>query len=105
VSSSADTVSLPGQPGLGRGSRCNCAIADAAAARRVSVNAPSADQLSELCRAGYIAVFEPQPILAEGDPASCLYVLVDGELVMSNDPAATDVETTRTSQRAAFCGA
>jgi hypothetical protein len=39
VSSSADAVSLY-QANLGKGSRCNCAIADAGAAERVSVNSP-----------------------------------------------------------------
>jgi signal transduction histidine kinase len=64
----------------------------------------SAEQLAELCRAGHIAVFEPGPIFGEGDPASCLYVLIDGELVMSKLSGGHDVETTRTSQRGAYYG-
>jgi len=40
-------------------------------------------QLQTLCESGHIATFEPGTICQEGDPATCFYVLLDGELVMS----------------------
>lgn len=62
-------------------------------------------QLQTLCENGHIAVFEPGPICQEGDPATCFYVLLDGELVMSKRSGGVDIETGRTSQRGVYCGA
>lgn len=62
-------------------------------------------QLATLCANGHIATFEPGIVCTEGDPATCLYVLLDGELVMSKRSGGTDIETTRTSQRGVYCGA
>ncbi len=63
------------------------------------------EQLQTLCENGHIAVFEPGPICREGDPATCFYVLLDGELVMSKRSGGVDIETGRTSQRGVYCGA
>ena len=63
------------------------------------------DQLRTLCENGHIAVFEPGPIVTEGDPATCFYVLLDGEVVMSKRSGGVDIETGRTSQRGVYCGA
>ncbi|MGE2735323.1 ATP-binding protein [Mycolicibacterium vaccae] len=63
------------------------------------------DQLATLCSHGHIATFEPGPIVTEGDPATCFYVLIDGELVMSKLSGGVDIETNRTSQRGVYCGA
>lgn len=63
------------------------------------------EQLQTLCDNGHIAVYEPGPIITEGDPATCFYVLIDGELVMSKRSAGADIETSRTSQRGVYCGA
>jgi signal transduction histidine kinase len=65
----------------------------------------SDEQLQTLCDNGYIATFEPGPMLTEGDPATCFYVLIDGELVMSKRSGGVDIETNRTSQRGVYCGA
>ena len=65
----------------------------------------SDEQLQTLCNNGHIAVFEPGPVVVEGDPATCFYVLLDGELVMSKRSGGVDVETNRTSQRGVYCGA
>jgi signal transduction histidine kinase len=65
----------------------------------------SDSQLQTLCDNGHIAVFEPGPVCIEGDPASCFYVMLDGELVMSKYSGGLDVETGRTSQRGVYCGA
>lgn len=62
-------------------------------------------QLQVLCDNGHIQAFEPGPIIAEGDPATCFYVLLDGELVMSKRSGGLDIETNRTSQRGVYCGA
>ena len=63
------------------------------------------EQLQILCENGHIAVFEPGPICREGDPATCFYVMLDGELVMSKRSGGVDIETGRTSQRGVYCGA
>jgi signal transduction histidine kinase len=65
----------------------------------------SDEQLQTLCDNGHIAVFEPGPICTEGDPATCFYVLIDGELVMSKRSGGIDIETNRTTQRGVYCGA
>nr|WP_090279377.1 ATP-binding protein [Mycolicibacterium komanii]CRL75273.1 cyclic nucleotide-binding protein [Mycolicibacterium komanii] len=62
-------------------------------------------QLQVLCDNGHIATFEPGPVCTEGDPATCFYVLLDGELVMSKRSGGVDIETGRTSQRGVYCGA
>ena len=65
----------------------------------------SNEQLEMLCEAGRIVAFEPGPICTEGDPATCFYVMIDGELVMSKRSGGVDIETNRTSQRGVYCGA
>jgi len=62
-------------------------------------------QLQTLCDNGHIAVFEPGPVCVEGEPATCFYVMLDGELVMSKRSGGLDVVTNRTSQRGVYCGA
>lgn len=63
------------------------------------------DQLQMLCDNGHIQAFEKGPIVVEGEPATCLYVLLDGELVMSKRSGGADIDTNRTSQRGVYCGA
>src|SRR6476619_7232565 len=63
------------------------------------------EQLAMLCEHGQIQSFEPGPIVVEGEPATCFYVLIDGELVMSKRSGGVDVETNRTSQKGVYCGA
>ena len=63
------------------------------------------EQLAVLCSNGHIVHFEPGPICVEGDPATCFYVLVEGELVMSKLSGGQAIETNRTSQRGVYCGA
>ena len=65
----------------------------------------SDEQLETLCENGNIATYEPGPICLEGEPATCFYVLIDGELVMSKRSGGDDIETNRTSQRGVYCGA
>jgi signal transduction histidine kinase len=63
------------------------------------------EQLATLCQNGHIEVFEPGPVCTEGDPATCFYVMLEGELVMSKRSGGVDVQTGRTSQRGVYCGA
>jgi signal transduction histidine kinase len=63
------------------------------------------EQLAVLCANGHIDEYQPGPICVEGEPATCFYVLIEGELMMSKLSGGQDIETTRTSQRGAYCGA
>ncbi len=63
------------------------------------------EQLAMLCANGHIETYQPGPICVEGEPATCFYVLIEGELVMSKLSGGQDIETNRTSQRGVYCGA
>ena len=63
------------------------------------------EQLAVLCTNGHIQHYEPGPICVEGEPATCFYVPIDGELMMSKLSGGQDIETNRTSQRGVYCGA
>jgi signal transduction histidine kinase len=63
------------------------------------------DQLAWLCSHGRVELIEPGPLYAEGDPARCFYVLLDGTVVMSRRVGEDDVEVGRTSQRGVYSGA
>jgi signal transduction histidine kinase len=65
----------------------------------------SDDQLETLCRNGKVTHFEPGPLFAEGDPATCLYVLFEGEVALTKRSGVTDIETIRTAQRGVYFGA
>ena len=63
------------------------------------------DQLRWLCERGHVEVLPTGPVFAEGAPADCFYVLLEGTVVMSRRVGPDDVETGRTSQRGAYSGA
>jgi signal transduction histidine kinase len=63
------------------------------------------DQLGRLCREGRVETYQPGPIFVEGDPATCLYVLIEGTVVTSRKVGQDDVDITRTSQRGVYGGA
>jgi signal transduction histidine kinase len=63
------------------------------------------DQLQWLCDRGHVEIISPGRVFAEGDPATCFYVLLEGTLVLSRRVGADDVETARTSQRGVYAGA
>ncbi len=63
------------------------------------------EQLDVLCSNGHVQHYQPGPLCVEGEPATCFYVLLDGELAMSKLSAGQDIETNRTSQRGVYCGA
>ncbi|MFF1397476.1 ATP-binding protein [Streptomyces sp. NPDC058287] len=63
------------------------------------------DQLDRLCREGRVEAFDPGPVYAESDPATCFYVLLEGELVLSRRVGADDMEVNRSSSRGVYSGA
>ncbi len=63
------------------------------------------EQLAMLCANGHIQQYEPGPICVEGEPATCFYVLIEGELAMTKLSGGQDIETNRTSHRGVYCGA
>ena len=62
-------------------------------------------QLARLCREGRVESFDAGPIYAEGDPATCFYVLLEGTIALSTRVGADDVETNRSSGRGVYAGA
>ncbi|MQL67180.1 cyclic nucleotide-binding domain-containing protein [Streptomyces vinaceus] len=62
-------------------------------------------QLGRLCEAGRVERYAPGTVYAEGDPATCFYVMVEGTVVLSRRVGGDDVEVTRTSQRGVYAGA
>ncbi len=63
------------------------------------------DQLQWLCERGHVELIEPGPLYAEGAPATCFYILLEGTVVMSRRVGSDDIETGRTSMRGAYSGA
>ena len=63
------------------------------------------EQLERLCQEGHVETVPAGPVFAEGEPASCFYVLIEGTVVMSRRVGADDVEVSRTSQRGVYSGA
>jgi signal transduction histidine kinase len=65
----------------------------------------SADQLQWLCDRGHAELIPAGPVFAEGAPATCFYVLLEGTVVLSRRVGTDEVEVGRTSQRGAYAGA
>jgi len=63
------------------------------------------DQLAWLCREGRVEVFEPGLVYAEGAPATCFYILLNGTVVLSRRIGGDDVEVGRTSTVGVYSGA
>jgi signal transduction histidine kinase len=63
------------------------------------------DQLRYLCERGGVELWEPGMVFREGDPATCFFVLLDGEVALLRRVGGEDVETHRTEQRGAYSGA
>jgi signal transduction histidine kinase len=63
-------------------------------------------QLEWLSGQGYVQHWAAgETVYAEGDPATCFFVLLDGTLSMHRQVENTEVETTRTNQRGVYSGA
>ena len=65
----------------------------------------SEDQLQWLCERGHVQLYEPGTVYAEGSPATCFYVLLEGTVVLSRRVGADDIEVGRTSTRGVYTGA
>jgi signal transduction histidine kinase len=65
----------------------------------------SDDQLQWLCERGHVELIPAGPVYAEGAPADCFYVLLEGTVVMSRRVGPDDVEVGRTSDRGVYSGA
>jgi len=65
----------------------------------------SDEQLRRLCHEGHVELIEPGPVFAEGDPARCLYVLIEGTVITSRRVSGDDIEVSRTSQPGVYAGA
>jgi len=63
------------------------------------------DKLAWLCREGRVIVTDPGRVYAEGEPATLLYVLLSGTVVLSRLVGTDDVETTRSSSPGVYAGA
>jgi len=63
------------------------------------------DQLAWLSRAGRVEHVEPGIVFREGEPATCFYVLLEGNLVLSRRVGTDDIEVVRTSDRGVYAGA
>ncbi|MEU2040122.1 ATP-binding protein [Nocardia niwae] len=63
------------------------------------------EQLEWLCADGRIETIQPGLVFREGDPATCLYVLMDGEVVLTKQSAGAEIELVRTEHRGSYAGA
>ncbi|MDQ1178716.1 ATP-binding protein [Rhodococcus sp. SORGH_AS_0301] len=63
------------------------------------------EQLEQLCANGHVEMIEAGPVFAEGDDATCFYVLLDGELVLTRMSGGEKIEVNRTSSRGVYAGA
>jgi signal transduction histidine kinase len=64
------------------------------------------DQLDWIVENGQVERYTAgTPILREGDPATCFYVLLSGTLRMTRSVRGDELEMVRTDQRGAYCGA
>src|SRR5579863_1386911 len=63
------------------------------------------EQLTWLCERGHVEAFPVGPVYAEGEPATCFYVLLEGTVVLSRRGGTDDVEVGRTSARGSYAGA
>jgi signal transduction histidine kinase len=63
------------------------------------------EQLGWLCQRGEVIAAEPGPVYAEGEPATCFYVLLSGTVALSRRVGGDDVETVRTSNPGVYAGA
>ncbi|MDA5145992.1 ATP-binding protein [Streptomyces sp. AD681] len=63
------------------------------------------EQLGRLCAEGRVELFDPGPVYAEGEDATCFYVMLAGTVVLTRRVGGDEVETNRTSQPGVYAGA
>jgi signal transduction histidine kinase len=62
-------------------------------------------QLQWLCDHGSVETIPVGPVFSEGEPATCFYVLLEGEVALYRRVGDEDVEVTRSSSRGVYGGA
>ncbi|MEV0365713.1 ATP-binding protein [Nocardia fusca] len=62
-------------------------------------------QLDWLCADGRIETVQPGPVYQEGDPATCFYVLMDGEVRLTKLSGGREIEMVHTDHRGSYAGA
>ncbi|WP_278261719.1 ATP-binding protein [Nocardia sp. AG03] len=63
------------------------------------------EQLAQLCAVGRIEYIEPGQVYREGDPATCFYVLIEGEVRLTKLSGGIEIEVNRTDHRGVYAGA
>lgn len=63
------------------------------------------EQLELLCADGGIEIIEPGLVCREGDPATCFYVMIEGEVQLTKLSGGAEIEMARTDYRGAYAGA
>jgi signal transduction histidine kinase len=63
------------------------------------------EQLDWLCAQGHVVAFPPGLVYTEGEPATCFYVLLEGELALLRRVGSDDIETVRTNNPGVYGGA
>ena len=63
------------------------------------------EQLRWLSENSEVEDFEAGPVFVEGEPATCFYVLLEGEVALLRRVGPDNVEITRTGQRGVYAGA
>src|SRR5688572_10774866 len=65
----------------------------------------SDEQLQWLSEAGYVEEVQDGIVFSEGDPATCCYLLLSGEIRLCKLSHGEEVEINRTRQRGVYSGA
>jgi signal transduction histidine kinase len=63
------------------------------------------EQLSWLCEHGAIEHHEPGLVFREDEPATCFFILLDGEIALLRRVGGEDIEVSRSAQRGVYSGA
>jgi signal transduction histidine kinase len=96
----------PGATGAPDASRVTITTCDPGTLRTLFLFEKLTDeQLQRLCAEGHVEIIQPGWVFREGDAAECLYVLIEGTVVLSRNVGGDDVEISRTSQRGVYAGA
>ncbi|WP_330184509.1 ATP-binding protein [Nocardia sp. NBC_01503] len=63
------------------------------------------EQLAWLCKDGRVEHFEPGLVYREGEPGTCFYVLMDGEVRLTKMSGGEEIELVRTDHHGSYSGA
>jgi signal transduction histidine kinase len=63
------------------------------------------EQIDWIADNGHVLEVEPGPVLVEGEPATCCYVLLEGTISLVKQSQGIEIELNRTSQRGVYAGA